>query len=278
MPTLCARGGLISGWKAGGNCAGESCRLAPGFCSPTGRAQQGVWAGGQGALPAPRVALLSPWDFSSPREGLRLREAPGQTQERWAGSEGRVGGLCRAARGAHRPVLPVLWRGSSKASPRAPPGACLSPVLVPQAWGVQWGRPLPAGRQGGAARPAPGWSLEQSPSPACLIRVDYRRGEAGAAHGSHAGWRGPTARAVGWHLLARGPADRTLVAAPGSCRRDASWQPRRAGQAGRTLGPAPSPWLRHPQRGRVAISLRRAWAGVGEAFPSSLSPSKPGSS
>lgn len=185
-----------------------------------------------------------PGTSPAPREGPRLREAPGQTQERWAGSEGRVGGSCRAARGAHWPVPPVLWRGSSKAFPRAPPGACLSPVLVPQAWGVLWGRPLPTGRQGGAARPAPGWSLEQSPSPACLIRVDYRRGEAGAAHSSHTGWHGPTARAVGWRLLARGPADRTLVAAPGSCRRDASWQPQRAGWQDarpRSVSMAPAP-------------------------------------
>lgn len=36
--------------------------------------------------------------------------------------------------------------------------------------------------------------------------------------------------------------------------------------------PAQSPRLQHPQQGCVAMSLRRAWAGVGEAFPSSLSP------
>lgn len=36
--------------------------------------------------------------------------------------------------------------------------------------------------------------------------------------------------------------------------------------------PAPPPRLQHPQHGCVAMSLRRAWAGVGEAFPSSLSP------
>lgn len=35
---------------------------------------------------------------------------------------------------------------------------------------------------------------------------------------------------------------------------------------------AQSPRLQHPRQGCVAMSLRRAWAGVGEAFPSSLSP------
>lgn len=102
----------------------------------------------------------------------------------------------------------VLWRWSPKSFPQALLGACLSPVLLLQAWGALWGHPVPTDRQGGAARAAPGRSPEQSPSPSCPIPINYRRGKAGAAHGSHMGWHSPTAQVVGWHLLSRGPTDR----------------------------------------------------------------------
>lgn len=74
------------------------------LCSPTGQGQREVRVGGQDTFSTPHVTPLQQ-GFSCPVEGLWPRKASGQSQEQWAGSDGRAVGPCdslRHTRGAAR--------------------------------------------------------------------------------------------------------------------------------------------------------------------------------